>query len=331
MGFRQRFKSLATCLMLTAGIHPIAGHTQEAVSAYPSRPVTIIIPLVPGGGGDAEARLYNARLTESLGKPFVNDYKPGAGTTIGTAFVAKARPDGYTLLGISPTLTIAPAFYKDLPYDVTRDFTPISQMTQRASIFVVNPKFPARNIAEFIAYAKAHPSEINWGTHSAGASSHLVGAWFQSLTNTRFTFVHYKGSNPLTLDLIANRVQATVLAASSGLPQVKAGKLRVLGISSAERTALLPGVPTVEEQGVPEFEYPSWFGILGPSGMAPALVAKLNAELAKAAAHPDVIRTLTAEGTTIIAGPAEKFRQLVEKETARWRKVVTDSGITLGE
>lgn len=304
---------------------------QEPVSAYPSRPVTIIIPLTPGGGGDLEARLYNQKLTEGFGKPFLNDYKPGAGTTIGTAYVARSKPDGYTLLAISPTLTIAPAFYPDLPYEVNRDFTALSQMSKRVSMLAITPSFPARNMAEFIAYAKAHPGEINWGTHGAGSASHLCGAWLQGITNTKFTFVHYKGSGPLTVDVMAGRAHASVIVLSSTLQHVKAGKIRTLGISGTERSSLLPGVPTVQEQGVPEFEYPSWLGIFGPAGIAPEIVARLNAELAKAARHPDVIKALSADGTIGVGGSPEQLKQLVATESARWKRLAREAGIRLEE
>jgi len=304
---------------------------QEPANAYPSRPVTIIIPLTPGGGGDLESRLYNQKLTESLGKPFLNDYKPGAGTTIGTAYVAKAKPDGYTLLAISPTFTIAPAFYPDLTYEVNRDFTAIAQMSKRVSMLAITPSFPARNMADFIAYAKAHPGEINWGTHGAGSASHLCGAWLQGLTNTKFTFVHYKGSSPLTVDVMAGRAHATVIVLSSTLQHLKAGKIRTLGISGTERTSLLPGVPTVQEQGVPEFEYPSWLGIFGPAGLSPEIVAKLNSELAKAARHLDVVKALGVDGSIGVGGSADQLRRLVATESMRWKTLAKDSGIRLEE
>ena len=312
-------------------VSSVKGFAQESVSAYPSRPVTIIIPLSPGGGGDVEARLYNQKLTESLGQPFLNDYKPGAGSTIGIGYVAKAKPDGYTLMAISPTITIVPAFYKDLPFDVNRDFTAISQMSRRSSMLAVTPTFPPTNVAEFLAYAKANPGKVNWGTHGAGSGTHLAAAWMQSITNTKFTFVHYKGSNALTQDLMAGRVHIMVITFTSGLQLSKAGKVRVLGVSNRERSPLMPSIATVQEQGVSDFEYPSWLGIFGPNGMDSLLVSKLNTELVKAERHPDVVKSLATSGTISIGSSSDFLKQVVAVETARWKKIVEESDIKLDE
>lgn len=302
---------------------------QEPVDAYPSRPVTVVNPLAPGGSGDVETRLYNQKLSEALGKPFIIDFKPGAGTTLGTGYVVKAKPDGYTLLTVSPSLTIAPAFYKDLPYDVNRDLTPITQMSKRATMLVAHPGTPYRNMKEFIAWMKAHPGEANWGTNGAGSISHLLGEWLQTLTGTKMTFVHYKGVNALSADVLAGRTQATVFTFTSGLGFVKAGKLKVLGMSTTERSAALPDVPTVQEQGVPEFEYPSWLGYFGPPGLPQGIVARLNAELSRAARAPDVVKVMSADNTTLVAGTPEQLRRLVATESARWQKLVRQAGIKL--
>ncbi len=305
------------------------GLAQESVDAYPSRPVTVISPLAPGGSGEVETRLYNQKLSESLGKPFIIDFKPGAGTTLGTALVIKSRPDGYMLLAVSPSLTIAPAFYKDLPYDVNRDITPISQMSKRATMVVAHPGTPYRNMKEFIAHMKQNPGEVNWGTNGAGSISHLLGEWLQTLTGTKMTFVHYKGVTALTADVLGGRVGATVFTFTSGLQLVKANKLKVLGLSTTERSAALSDVPTVQEQGIPEFEYPSWLGYFGPPGMAPGLVAKLNAELVKAAKDPNVVKTMAADNTTLVAGTPDQLKRLVATESARWQKLVSQARIRL--
>ena len=328
--FHPRMLQVIVALSLSAAATTSA-LGQEPVGSYPSRPVTMISPLVPGGGGDLEVRLYNQRLTEHFGKPFITDYKPGAGTSVGTGYVAKSKPDGYTLLGISTTLTIVPAFYTDLPYDVNRDLTAIAQMTTRSSMLAVNPSVPARDVAEFVAYLKANPDKLNWGTHGAGSASHLTGAWFQSLTGTRMTFVHYKGSNPLQTDVIAGRAHATNLVLSSSLQHAKSGKIRVLGISSTERSALLPDVPTVMEQGLADFEYPSWFGIFGPGGMTPALASRIHGGLAVAGKHPETVQKLGADGTVVVARPPEDLKKLVAGETARWKKLAAEQGIKIDE
>ncbi len=320
-------------MLYTATLAALTGtaFAQESVDAYPSRPVTVINPLAPGGSGDVETRLYNQKLSEALGKPFIIDFKPGAGTTLGTALVVKSRPDGYTLLTVSPSLTIAPAFYKDLPYDVNRDLSPITQMSKRATMVVAHPAVPYRNMKEFVAYMKSHPGEVNWGTNGAGSISHLLGEWLQTLTGTKMTFVHYKGVSGLTTDVLGGRIGATVFTFTSALQLVKTNKLKILGMSTTERSPALPDVPTVQEQGIPDFEYPSWLGYFGPPGMAPALVAKLNGELVKAAHSPDVIKTMAADSTTLVAGTPEQLKKLVATETARWQKLVTQAGIKLEE
>lgn len=324
MRFTMTMLYAATLAALTG-----AAFAQESVDAYPSRPVTVINPLAPGGSGDVETRLYNQKLSEALGKPFIIDFKPGAGTTIGTGMVIKSKPDGYTLLSVSPSLTIAPAFYKDLPYDVNRDITPISQMSKRATMVVAHPAVPYRNMKEFVAYMKSHPGEVNWGTNGAGSISHLLGEWLQALTGTKMTFVHYKGVSGLTADVMGGRIGATVFTFTSGLQLVKTDKLKILGMSTAERAAALPNVPTVQEQGIPDFEYPSWLGYFGPPGMAPALVNKLNAELVKAAKAPDVVKLMAADSTTLVAGTPDQLKKLVATETARWQKLVSQAGIKL--
>jgi tripartite-type tricarboxylate transporter receptor subunit TctC len=306
-----------------------AAFAQESADAYPSRPVTVINPLAPGGSGDVETRLYNQKLTEALGKPFIIDFKPGAGTTLGTGMVAKAKPDGYTLLSVSPSLTIAPAFYKDLPYDVNRDLSPISQMSKRATMVVAHPAVPYKNMKELVAYMKANPGDLNWGTNGPGSISHLLGEWLQTLTGTKMTFVHYKGVGGLTTDVLGGRIGATVFTFTSALQLVKTDKLKILGMSTTTRSPAMPDVPTVQEQGIRDFEYPSWLGYFGPPGMAPALVNKLNAELVKAARSPEVVKTMAADYTTLVAGSPGDLKKLVATETARWQKLVSQAGIKL--
>ena len=304
---------------------------QESPNQYPSKPVMIIVPLSSGGAGDVEARLYCQKFSENLGRPCLVDYKPGAGTTVGTAFVVKSKPDGYTLIASSPSLTLAPAFYKELSYDVTRDLTPITQMSNRATLVVVNSAFPASNMTEFVSYMKANPGKLNWGSVGVGGVTHLLGVWLQNLTGTKLSVVQYKGSGAMNVDLVAGRIDASAYTFISATPLLKAGKIRAIGLSSAERSPLLPDMPTVQEQGIPDFEYPSWLSILGPAGMQPGLIAKLHAELVKVAKSPEVTKVLASSGTVAVGSTPEQLRKLIATETARWRQVVRDGDIKLEE
>lgn len=330
--YRSRWLNCRSLAMLLPVATALAMPTQrataqDAAETFPSRPVTLIVPLAAGGAGDVEARLYCQKLSENTGKPCLVDYKPGAGTTIGTAYVAKSRPDGHTLLAVSPSITIAPALYRDLPYDVNRDFTPVTQMSKRATLIVATPGLPARNIAELVPYMRANPGKVNWGTVGQGSISHLLGAWLQMLTGTQMTIVHYKGSAPMNVDLIAGRIQASAYTFISATPLIKAGKIKALALSSAERSALLPDMPTVQEQGIPGFEYPSWLSIFGPAGIPPAVLARLHGELVRVAKAPEVARVLQADGTVMIGSSPEELRRIVAVEIERWKKLVASAGI----
>ena len=303
---------------------------QKTVDAYPAKPVTIIIPFVPGASADHESRLYSQKLTESMGHAFVHDYKPGAGAIIAMTHVGKAAPDGYTLIFTSQSYSIIPAFYTtNPPYDAVRDFTPVSLMSKRPTMLLVHPSLPANSLQEYIAYARTHPGEINFATTGAGGAYHIAGAWLHSLTNTRVTFVHYKGGAPVYIDLLAGRVNATPGTFLMGLQYVKAGKLRALANLGLERSPSLPDLRTAAEQGLPEYEYPSWSGYLAPARTPAAIVNKLSAEFAKASKAPDVIQKLESQGAVPVGSTAEQFMQTIVTEVTRWRKVVQENNLKI--
>ena len=300
---------------------------QGKPDAYPSRPVTVIVPFAPGGN-DREARLEATKLGELLGQQFLIDYKAGAGSTIGTAYVAKAAPDGYTLLVVQGPFTSLPALYKDLPFDTVRDFSPVSLMSKRTTVLLVSMGFPAKSFAEYIAYAKANPEKINFGTAGAGATVHLAGAWLHSVTNTKVTFVHYNGSGSVLPDLCAGRVDAFPANLLVALPLIKSGKVRPLAIMSDKRSSLLPGLATIAEQGVSGYDYASWLGYSAPAGTPAAIISKLSEGFERVAKLPDVTAAIETEGGTMYGSTPAQFRQLIVTETARWRKVIQDNGIT---
>lgn len=315
----------ATAAMLFAGV----AWSQGAADVYPAKPVTLVNPYAAGGPADAESRLYAAKLTALLGQPFIIEYKPGAGTAIGSAYVAQAPADGHTLLVATGSLTVLPALYKNLSFDVLKDFAPVSLMSQRTSVLLAHPSFPARNFREYIAHAKANPGKINFGTAGAGSITHLAGAWMHGASNTSVTFVHYKGTAPGMLDLLAGRIDVTAAGLLSALPSIKAGKLRAIAVMGTEHSKLLPGVLTIDEQGIPGYNYASWLGISAPAGTPAAIVAKLGETLAKVAKAPEVAGPLEAEGGVMIGSTPAQFRQVMASEVERWQKVVRDAGIKL--
>jgi tripartite-type tricarboxylate transporter receptor subunit TctC len=302
-----------------------------AAQNYPTRTVTIVIPFAAGASSDIETRIYAQKLSESLGQSFVADFKPGAGGTLGTAYVAKSAPDGYTLMAMSGGFNTAPSLYPDLPYDAQKDFTPVSLMSLRSTAILVSPAAPYRNIKEYVAYAKANPRRINVATAGSGGSPHLNAAWFHGLTNTEVTYVHYKGTSAASIDLVAGRVDVFFGTLLSALPNLKAGKVRAIAIANSQRSPLMPDLATAQEQGVPGYDYSSIFGIIGPGGMQPAVLNKLAGELAKIARMPDVVKKIEADGGMAVGSTPEQFRTLIAGEIVRYRKIIQDQKIRLEE
>jgi len=309
---------------------PVAGWAQKA-DVYPSRPVTIVHPYPPGGSTDPEVRLYAQKLNENLGVPFLVDARPGAGTTIGTAAVAKAAPDGYTLVTLSSSFTIAPLIYKSLSYDPEKDIAPVSLMSKRPSLVMVYAGLPIKSVPEYVAYVRANPGKFNFGTSSVGGVTHLGVVWFLNATNTNVDIVPYKGGGPMYVDLTAGRVHAAIVAAITGVPFIKSGKLRAIAVTGNERMKILPDVPTAAEQGATGYDYNFWIGFGAPGGTPPALLSRISAEFAKVAREPAIIQKLATEANTTIGSTPEQFKQHISTEIARWRKVVADTGIKLEE
>ena len=312
---------------LCAALLPSLAWAQTSADAYPSKPVALIIPVSPGGGTDAEGRLYAQKLTESMGKQFVLDYKPGAGTTIGANYVAKATPDGHTLLIVSAGFVIAPSFYKTLPYDPEKDIAPISLLTTRPVMLVVHPGLPIKTPAEYIAYTRANPGTLNFGTTGIGGSLHLAGLWLDSVTNGNVTFVHYKGTGAMLTDLIAGRVQVATQTIPVAMSHAKAGKLRIVGNASAQRSPVFPDVPTFAEQGAAGYDYSSWLGIAATGGTPTAIINKLRAEMVKAGHSPDVHKRMTDDGATMVLSTPAEFGAVIKTEISRWRRLLQQAGI----
>ena len=253
---------------------------QNLAGAYPTRPITIVLPYATGASSDIETRLYIPRLIEGLGQPVIVDYKPGAGASTGTIYVSKAASDGYTILYVTAALTVYPAFFSadKIPYDPVRDFAPVSLITRRSTLLLVHPSLGVRTFPEYIAYAKSNPGKINFGTSGGGGILHIVGAWLHSVTNTHVTFIHYKGAGDIFNALMSGEIHTTLGAMTVNLPLVKAGKARSLGISSLERNPVVPDMVPLRDQGAKGFEYDAWSGIVAPKAVPMPIIRKLNAE-----------------------------------------------------
>ena len=298
-----------------------------SAQAYPVKPIRIVVPFPPGGATDILARDVAQKLTEAWGQQVIVDNRPGAGGNIGSELVAHSAPDGYTLeMGTVGTHAINASLYAKMPYDHVKDFAPVILVAGVPNVLVVNNAVPANSVAELIAYAKANPGKLNFASSGNGTSIHLSGELFKVMAGVQMTHIPYKGSAPALQDLLGGQVQLMFDNLPPSLPQIKAGKVRALAVTSLTRAPALPDVPTVAESGLPGFEASSWFGILAPAGTPPAIVAKLNAEIAKWLATPEAKEKLAKQGANAAGGTPEDFAKHIAAETAKWAKVVKESG-----
>ena len=295
--------------------------------AWPAKPIRIVVPFPAGGSTDIVGRLLADKLSQSLGQAVVVDNRAGAGGTSGSDVAAKSAPDGYTfLLGTSSTHAIAPALYPKLAYDPVKDFAPVSLLGTATILMVVHPSVPAKSVAEFVALAKAKPGAMMFGSTGNGSVSHLTAEYFKSLAGIDMQHVPYKGDTPMTLDLVAGRVQVAFGTAVAFLPQVQAGKLNALAVTDARPSPVAPQLPTVAASGLPGFEALQWFGMLAPAGTPREIVARVNADVGKALQQPDVQEKLKGLGMQIVGGPPEQFGSFMRAEAGKWAKIVKDSG-----
>ena len=310
-----------TCGVLLAfpglvGVLPV--HAQN----YPVRPVRMIVPFSPGGATDVPARILAQRLSEALGHQIVIDNRPGAGAVLGTDAVAKAPPDGYTLLLTATTHVISASLYKKLPYDAIRDFAPVMLIGSGPNVLTVHPSLPAKNVRELISLAKARPGKIDYASSGNGSAQHLFGALFMSLADIRMMHIPYKGSAPATTDLIAGQVSVGFPGIALVLPHTTAGRLRALAVTSAERSKAMPDVPSIAEAGVPGYAATLWLGLLAPKGTPPEIVQKLYDEIAKVLRQPEVESAYLATGTDVTISNPEQFGRFVKAEYDKWAKVI---------
>lgn len=315
-------------MLLLAGLNSghIATAQAQTTTDFPSRPVHIVMPYPPGGS-DTLARIFTNKLTETMGQPFIIENRPGK--NVAATYVAKSAPDGYTVLAVVPDFTIAPAIDKDLQLDMIKDFTPLSLLSRAPYYLVVNASLPAKSVRELAALMKARPNQLHFGGAQNGGILHLTNVWFWSHDNLKATFVPYKGIAQAVTDVLGGQIDGVFAIAVAVIPQVKAGKLRAIGVSTAQRSKDYPDIPSIAEQGVPGFDVSSFHGWSGPAGMRPAVVAKFSEELARITRLPDVAQRLAAENAEAVGSTAEQFSRFIATEIPRWRKLVQDAGIVI--
>ena len=304
-----------------------AALAQDAVKDWPSKPITIVRINNPGTAADYEARLWTDKLAAHLGKPFVFDYKPGASGIIGAQHVARAAPDGYTYLAATTSFSVTPAFDKNLPYNVVKDFAPVSLLLSNSIVLVGHVGFPPNNLTEYIAYAKANPGKILWADSGPAAMNYLSGVMLHRLINADATFVHYKaGGSSIFPDLLAGRVNVYPASVQNAMMLIKSGKVKPIVMMSLHRDKQLPDVRTAHEQGLANFEQPNYFGFVAPAGTNPAILEKFYAALARTSKDPDILK-LEAEGNTVVASTPAEFTKYIAAQVARWTKLVEEANI----
>jgi tripartite-type tricarboxylate transporter receptor subunit TctC len=301
---------------------------QPAPDAYPSRPIRIVVPSPPGGGNDIMGRIAAQRLNEAWSRPVIVDNRSGAGGAIAFEMVARAEPDGHTLLLGTTNLTVLPDVTK-VAYDPVKDFAPVSLMATAMNILLVHPGLAAESVREFIALAKAKPGQLNYASSSVATSSHLAAEIFCMQADVKMVHVPYKGAGPGLTDLMAGQVQAMFANPAAASAHVKSGKLRALAVTGEKRSTVMPEVPTLAEAALPGFEASTWWGILAPARTPDAIIAKLNAELARALAQPEALSRIAALGADVVGGPPQKLAEHLRAEIPKWGRVVRAANIRM--
>jgi len=313
--------------MVVGALVTVAAVTDSGAQAWPSKPIRLIVPQSAGGSTDLVARPLAQMLGVALNQTVLVDNRPGAGSVIGTEIVARAAPDGHTLLAIAASFTATPALQTKLAFDSQRDLAPISLLSAFPNLLVVHPSLPVKSVQELIALAKARPGQLNFGTSGSATGTHMSMALFMHFTGTKMVHVPYKGGAPSVQALLGNEVQVNMATISTSIGHVRVGRLRALAVSSARRAPVLPDLPTIAESGVRGFDYSSWTGLLAPAKTPAPIVARLNAESVKAMQSPQIRELLAAEGSEPIGSTPEAFAALIRTEIARWTEVVKAAGI----
>ena len=317
------------CMVVAVGMAAFAATDARAQAPYPSRPITMVVPFPPGGPTDLVARVLAQKMTEQMGQQIVVDNRGGANGNIGSGFVAKAPADGYTVLYNTSSITLSPALYKKLSYDVQRDLVPVALTATVPLGLVVNPSLPVNNVSEFIAYVKAHPGKLSYGSAGAGNVTHLGAFQFLQTANIDAVHVPYKGSAPADADLVGGQIQFMTDTVNSIAGFVREKRLRLLAVTTSKRVDLFPEVPTLAESGMPGFEVSAWQGIMAPANTPQPIINRLNAELMKALQHPEVQKKLAVQGAIPLGSTPEEYGAYIKSELTRWAAIVKQTGVSL--
>lgn len=329
MGVLKHVVAAIGCMPAMLLVAPAPVQAQGAAAAFPARPVRVIVPLAPGGGSDIVARIAAAALGEAWGQTVVVDNRPGAGSVVGTALAAKAQPDGHTVLVSSSSLAISPALYTKLPFDIRRDFVPVTLIASQPSLLAVHASVPATNVKELLALARAQPGKLSYGSAGPGSATHLGSELFRLAGGIELLHVPYKSAGLATNALLSGEAQVLITNMASLLPHVKGGKVRALGVTSQKRSALAPDVPTVSEAGLPKFEYLTWYGMMAPAGTPKAIVDALQRDTARSLRVQSWSERFTQQGLDVLVTAPAEFSRFLAAELVRWDAVVRKAGIRI--
>ncbi|EHR69539.1 hypothetical protein BurJ1DRAFT_0657 [Burkholderiales bacterium JOSHI_001] len=318
---RHLIQALAMAATLASG--------SAMAQAWPAKPISLIVPFPAGGTTDVLARALAEKLQQSLGQPVIVESKPGAGATLGADYVAKSKPDGYTLLVGAVHHTIASSVYKKLPYDFQKDLAPITEIALVPNVLVVNASTPVKNVAELVALLKSQPGKHNYGSNGNGTAQHLIGTQFENMTGTEFAHIPYKGSGPLATDLLGGQITMSFDTITPVLPHIKASKLRPLAVTTAKRSSALPDVPTLEEAGLKGFNIGTWFGVLAPAATPKDVLTRLNTEMVKVIQSPDFRKRMAEIGAEPIGNSSEQMAAQIKSETEKFAKLVKDAKVVI--
>jgi tripartite-type tricarboxylate transporter receptor subunit TctC len=324
--YPTRARCAAAVLAALAALS-VAAHAAESESAYPTKPIRLIVPFAPGGGTDLTARAIAMKLTESLGQTVVADNRSGANGTIGADLAAKAPPDGYTISMISSSHSVNPSLMKKLPYDLVNDLAPITQATSQPYALVLHPSVPAKNVKELIALAKAKPGTLNYGSSGTGGLSHLSGALLASLADIQIVHIPYKGGSPALTDVIAGQIQMLYSTILQSHAHLKSGRLKALAVTTAKRSPAAPELPTMAEAGVKGYEVAGWYGIVAPLKTPRSIIARLNKDIVRIIHTPEIGEKMAADGSEPVGSTPEQFGTHIKTEVAKWRALIQKTGI----
>ena len=324
----KSLKFALAAVLATAAVLPAAPYSASAAETYPARTVRIIVPFAPGGFVDFTARLVAPPLAQAMGQQFVVDNRPGAGGILGAEYAARATPDGYTLvIGSAGTHSVNQSLYPKLPYNVLRDFYPVARLTDAPSILTVHPSMPVKTVKDLIGLARQRPGQINYASAGAGTSTHLAAVLFESIAGVKMTHIAFKGGGPAVVSVLSGETPVTFATAASVTPQISSGRLRAIAVTSGQRSAVLPELPTIAESGLNGYEMLNWLGLFAPTGTPKAILERLNRESLKVVAQPEVVKRFNSQGAEPSPLASEEFAAFVKSEIAKWAKIVAATGM----